>query len=124
MTDFEYNNQYVPQNLLSVEEIGKVALEGSNDEGMHYVLIVRTSMGTATLIECGPFAPDIALLPSGFSMSLNRMKFDAKKVAGYINKWLNDKKKLTSVEVIPEEEAIEQFRDMKEYIRLYGDEVY
>lgn len=122
--DFEYNNQYVPQDLLTVDEIGRCALEGSNDDGFHYVLIVRVSMGMATLIECGPYAPDVAVLPSGFSMSLNRMKFDARKVGGYINKWLNDKKKLTHVDVIPEEEAIEQFRDMKEYIRLYGDEVY
>ena len=122
--DFEYNNQYVPQDLLTVDEVGRCALEGSNDDGLYYVLIVRSSMGVATFIECGPYAPDVAVLPSGFSMSINRMKFDAKKVGGYINKWLNDKKKLTHVDVVPEEEAIEQFRDMKEYIRLYGDEVY
>lgn len=122
--EFEYNSQYVPQDLLSVEEIGKVALEGYNDEGMHYVLIVRTSMGIATFIECGPFVPDVTLLPSGFAISLNRMKFDAKKVSGAINKWLNDKKRLTHAEVVDEDSAIEQIRDMREYIRLYGDEVY
>lgn len=122
--DFEYNNQMVPQDLLSIDEIGKVAIEGSNDDGFHYVLIVRASMGMATLIECGPYAPDVTVLPSGFQMSLNRMKFDAKKVGGYINKWLNDKKRLTHADIVPEDEAIEQFRDMREYIRLYGDEVY
>lgn len=122
--DFEYNNHYVPQDLLSLDEIGKCAIEGCNDEGFHYVLIVKTSMGIATMIECGPFVPDVNVLPSGFIISLNRMKFDAKKLGGAINKWLNDKKKLTHAEAIAEEDAIEQIRDMKEYIRLYGDEVY
>lgn len=120
----EYNNQYVPQNLLDVEQLSSCAIEASNDDGLFYYLIIKTSLGTSTIVTCGPVVPDVNLLPDGYSVTLNRMKYDDNKVESVVIKWLNDKKKITDAKILPIEDAIAQIRDLGEYMQNYSDEVY
>lgn len=125
MPTFEFNQQLLPQSLVDIQELGQFALEGINEEGYFYYLVVRTSLGTVTLADCGPVVPDITLLPSGYQTSLERMPYKEDKVSRAINMWLNDRsKKLTEAKVIDIEEAIAQFRDLGEYLTNYSDEVY
>ena len=120
---FEFNQQLMPQNLIDIENIGDFALEGINDEGNFYYLIVRTSLGITTLASCGPVVPDVNLLPSGYCTYISRMQYKEDKVAKQINIWLNDKSKaLTKASLVEIEDALDQFRDVGEYMRNYSED--
>lgn len=120
---FEFNQQLMPQNLIDIENIGDFALEGINDEGNFYYLIVRTSLGITTLASCGPVVPDVNLLPSGYCTYISRMQYKEDKVAKQINIWLNDKSKaLTKASLVEIEDALDQFRDLGEYMRNYSED--
>jgi len=124
MESFEFNNQLVPQSLLSVDDLGECAIEATNDEGYFYYLVIRTSLGMTTIAKCGPVVPDVNMLPDGYATELVRMKYDGQKLGSVVNKWLNDKKKLTEAKIITIDEALEQFRDLGEYMKNYSEEVY
>lgn len=119
----EFDQQLQYQNYVDVEEIGQFALEASNDEGMYWYIVVRTIMGTTTIATCGPVVPDIDILPNGFSTTLTKMPYKEDKLGKTIGFWLNDKsKKLTTARVLDIEEAINQFRDLKDYLINFRDD--
>lgn len=125
MATFEFNQQLMPQSLVDIDEIGQFALEASNDEGYFWYLIIRTSLGTATIACCGPVVPDVKLLPSGYSCYLSRMEYKEQKIEKFINTWLNDRSKaLTQARIIEVDDAIDQFVDLGNYLRNFSDEVY
>ena len=119
---FEFNQQLMPQSLVDIDEIGQFALEASNDEGYFWYLVVRTSLGTVTIGSCGPVVPDIDLLPSGYCCSLARMEYKEQKLEKFINTWLNDRSKvLTNAKLIEVDDAIDEFRDLGQYLRNEGN---
>lgn len=121
----EFNQQLMPQSSVDIDEMGQFALEAWNDDGMYYYLVVRTLLGTTTIATCGPVVPDVELLPSGFSMTLDKMPYKEDKLAKTINFWLNGKdKKLTNAVTIKPEDAIENFRDLKAYLQNYSEDNY
>lgn len=118
MATFEFNNQFVPQSLIDVENIGQCAIEASNDEGYFWYLIVTTSLGTVTIASAGPCIPDVALLPSGYACSFYTMEYKENKLEKAINTWLNDRgKALTQAKIVEIEDALDEFRDVAEYLR-------
>lgn len=122
---FEFNQQLMPQNVIDVEELGQFAIEAWNDEGYYYYLIVRTLLGTASIASCGPVIPDVEMLPSGFNMSLDKVPYKEDKLTRTVTMWLNDRsKKLTNAKTIEISEAIEQFRDLKEYLKTYSEDTF
>ena len=122
---FEFNNQYVAQSLIDIDEIGVFAIEARNDAGEYYYMVVRTLLGTVTMATCGPVVPDVALLPTGYSTYLTRMPYKEDKISNAINKWLNDtKKQLTVANLIDINDAIAQFRDIGDYLTNYGEELF
>lgn len=122
---FEFDQELMPQALIEIPEIGQFGLEASNDEGYFYYLIVRTLLGTTTIATCGPIIPDIEILPSGFSMSLVKMPYREDKLSKTISFFLNDKsKKLTEAKLIDIDEAINQFRELKDYLKNFREETF
>lgn len=120
---FEFNQQLTPQSLIDVDNIGDFALEGINDEGMFFYLICKTSLGVTTVVDCGPIIPDVSLIPSGYHISLIRMQYKEEKLSKTISMWLNDRsKKLTSANLVDIEDALDGFRDLREYMRNYSEE--
>lgn len=115
---FEFNNQLVPQNLVEVDNIGSFGLEAFNDDGEAFYYIVQTIMGQCIIASCGPVIPDLRSLPPGFTININRMPYNEARIIKNITLFLNDKyKKIISATEIDIEDAIEQFRDVKEYLR-------
>ena len=115
----------MPQNLIEIDEIGEFALEAWNDEGLYYYMIIRTLLGVCSVTTCGPIVPDIDLLPSGYTVSFNRIPYKEDKLCKTINLFLNDRiRKITGAKIIEINEAIEQFRDIKEYLRNYTEETF
>lgn len=117
----EYNNQPVSQGLLDVGQLSDLAIEASNADGYFFYLIVRTSLGTSTIVTCGPIEPDIQSLPSGYAVTLTKMRYNDSKVCGMVSKWLNDKKAITDARVVPVDDALAQIRNVGEYMRNYDD---
>ena len=124
MSTFEFNNQLVPQSLIEVENIGKFAIEASNDEGLYWYMIISTSLGQVTMVEWGPVIPDLNEIPEGFSNSLTKMEYKEPKIEKMINFWLNDKyKKLTDAKIITIGEALDVFPDLRTYLQTILGEV-
>lgn len=122
---FEFNKQLMPQNLVEIDEVGEFGLEASNDEGYFYYLVIRTLLGTTTIATCGPIIPDIEMLPSGFKMTLDKMPFKEDKLAKTISFFLNDTKKgITQARVISIDEAIKQFRELKDYLINFSEDTF
>lgn len=122
---FEFNQQLMPQSLVEVEEIGQFGLEAWNDAGYYYYLVIRTILGTSVVSTCGPVVPDIDILPSGFKMTLDKMPYKEEKLIKTISFFLNDKSKaLTHAQVLPVEEAIRQFRELKDYLITFSEETF
>ena len=118
MATFEFNNQFVPQSLIDIENIGQFAIEANNDEGYYWYLIVSTLLGTVTIASAGPVVPDVALLPGGYACSFYTMEYKEPKLEKAINTWLNDKgKALTEARVVDIDVALDEFRDLSEYLR-------
>ena len=125
MPSFEFNQQLVPQSLVDIEEVGQVALEGINEEGLFWYLIIKTSLGTTTIAECGPVVPDVDFLPDSYGTRLTRMPYKEDKLERYVNMWLNDRsKKLTEAKVIKVDDALDEFRDIGTYMRNYSDTTF
>lgn len=123
---FDFANELKATNFIDIDNIGNFALEAINeDDGFYYYLLVKTSLGTATVTHYGPIVPDINRLPDNYSVNFERLKFNDKKMMMWINKWLNDKNRhITAAYIIEENQFKENYKDIKEYIENYGDEVY
>lgn len=116
--EFEFNNQFTPQSLIDIDNIGAFALEAVNEDGIYYYYIVQTIIGQSIIASCGPIIPDIDILPSGFCVTIYKMPYNEIRLTKAINLFLNDKyKKITDARIIDIEEAIDQFRDVKSYLK-------
>ena len=123
---FDFANELKATNFIDIDNIGNFALEAVNeDDGFYYYLLVKTSLGTATIAYYGPIIPDLDKLPDHYSVNFERLLFNDKKMFMWINKWLNDKvKHITAAYIIDEDQFKANYKDVKEYIENYGDEVY
>lgn len=126
MTSIEFDNEFVPQNIIDIPELGNFALEGINEkDGLYYYLLVKTSLGTSSIFTFGPIIPDVDLLPENYSFNYQRIPFKDTKMKMFVSKWLNDfKRKISIANIISEEDFISNIKDLKLYINTYSDEVY
>lgn len=115
--NIEFDYELMPQKLLEVSDLGNFAIEAWNDDGYYYYMIIKTEYGISSMFTCGPVAPDVEHLPSGYKCTLGRIDYKENKIIGAIKFFLNDKTaKITEAKVIEIEDAAEQFRSLKEYI--------
>ena len=126
MPKFEFDNQYVPQNFIEIENIGNVCIEAINEtDGLFYYLLIKTSLGTTSIFEYGPVIPDIDKLFDNYNVSFNREQYNEKKLKIFISKWLNDRmKKITAANKIEEKSFLDNYKDICYTIERYGSEVY
>ena len=123
--EFEFNKELTPQNQIEIDNIGSFALEASNNTGAYYYYVIQTIMGQTIIASCGPVIPDIDILPSGFCVSLHKMPYNEVRLSKVINLFLNDKdKKIVDAKEVNIEYAIEQFKDVKEYLRNLDVETF
>lgn len=126
MLKFEFDNQYVPQNFIEIENIGNVCIEAINEtDGLFYYLLIKTSLGTTSIFEYGPVIPDIDKLFDNYNVSFNREQYNEKKLKIFISKWLNDRmKKITTANIIEEKTFLDNYKDICYTIKDYSNEVY
>ena len=80
MSTFEFANEWVPTNSIDIPEIGNFYLEAIDEENlMYYYLMIKSSLGTASVMSYGPVVPDVQLLPDKYQVSFERLSFKEKK---------------------------------------------
>lgn len=126
MPVIEFANEFVPQNSIDISDIGNFALEGINEkDGFYYYLLVKTSLGTSSIFSFGPVIPDVELLPENYTFSYQRTSCKDVKIKMLVSKWLNDyKRKITTANIITEDEFKNNIKDFKLYIDMCGNERY
>lgn len=121
--EFDFNRQLFAMNQLEIPEMGSCAIQASNDNGYCYYLVIKTFIGQTVVATCGPILPDIEQIPSGFTVSLTRQSFSEDKLFKLISAFLNDKyHAITDAKVIEFDEAINNFRDLKDYLLTISEE--
>ena len=110
---------------LDIDNLGEFAIEASNEEGMFWYYVVRTSLGTVSIATSGPRIPDIELLPKGFNRALYRIPYKEDKIIRDVSCFLNDpKKQIVKAELLDIDDAIEQFVNLRDYLENYSEELY
>lgn len=123
---YGYKFERTATKEITIDDIGNCALEAIDREGAHYYLIILTSLGTTTVVKCGPIVPDVSLLPDGYTCSLERMDYDDDDIDSIIDKWTTGtkKKSFEEITIVDKSIAINNIRDLKNYLLNYSDEVY
>lgn len=126
MATIEFANEWKATNSIDIDELGNFYLEAINeDEGFYYYLMVKSTLGTSSIMWYGPIVPDVQLLPPGYSTHLERMQFNDKKMNLWLNKWINDRMKgITAAYLTDQKTFKESYRDLLTYMDSYSDEVY
>ncbi len=115
--EFEFNKELKAQNFVDIPNIGEFGLECWNDVGQSYYVFVKTILGETYMATCGPVLSDVNELFMGFSISYTHFGYSEMKLAKAINLFLNDKyRAIIGAEVIPLDDCIEQFKDVKKYL--------
>lgn len=123
--EFEFNNQLSPQNTIEIENIGHFALEATNSSGLMYYYIVKTIMGQTLLAECGPVYSDLNIIPSGFDIRITKLPYNEHRIYKQVALFLNDKyKKIVDASEIDIYTAIDQFVDVREYLRNLDEDTF
>lgn len=122
---FEFNNQYVPQSLVEIDEIGEFGLEARNDDGYFWYMLIKTFYGTSVIATCGPVVPDIDPIPAGYTAYLDKIPYKEDKIAKTISRFLNDPKKgITKAEVISLDDAKKQFKEICPYLKSFNGDTF
>lgn len=115
--EFEFNKEVKAQNFVDIPNIGEFGLECLGDEGRYFYIFVKTILGETYIATCGPVMPDINELFMGFNINYTHFSYSEIKLAKAINLFLNDKgKAIIDAKVIPLDDCIEQFKDIKKYL--------
>ena len=123
MVEFEFDLQPEFQNSVAIEDIGDCGIIATNDLGYQYCMGIRTYMGHTLITTCGPILPDIDILPDGFACTLAKVSFNPGTVEKKIRLWLNDpKKQIKFANAVTFEEAINEFRDITDYLYDLSEE--
>lgn len=119
-----FNGEVMFMQELDIEDIGSFAIEACNDEGMFWYYVVRTSLGMCSIATSGPSIPDVDLLPKSFAQCRYQIPFKEPKIVIDLSKFLNDRnKKITKAEVVDIDYAIDQFRNLKDYLQNFNEEL-
>lgn len=123
--EFEFNNQLMPQSFVEINNLGSFAIEAFNATGAYYYYLVQTIFGQSIIASCGPVVPDIDRIPPGFSIRIDKIAFNEQRIIKGLTLFLNDKyKELVDASEISIEDAINQFRDAREYLRNLDAETF
>ena len=92
--NYSYLRQISFMDSVSVDDIGNVVLDGYNDIGDRYILIIRTVLGISRILEFGPIQDGAHTY---CKCTFQQMDYNDVKIDKIIDKFLNDKKMLTQV---------------------------
>ena len=80
---------------VTIDDIGNVILDGFNDYGEEFFLIIRTVLGVSRILEYGPIQQGVTTF---CQCTFQQMDYDDRKIDKIVDKFLTDKKNLTQVQ--------------------------
>ena len=92
--EYSYMKRIQFMDSISIDDIGNVIIEGYNDLGDRYFLIIRTLLGVSRILEFGPLQEGAR---TNCICLFQQMDYNDVKIDRLIDKFLNDKKMLTQV---------------------------
>lgn len=117
METFEFNGEWLPQNIVDIDNTGNFALEAQNDLGMFWFLIVRTLLGNSEILSFGPIDIDSDKPLDSYECSYNNDEYNERKLNKTIRLWLNDRvKHLIDARPIEISEALSHMPDMHTFM--------
>lgn len=123
--EFGFNKELAPRNTLILDNIGEFAIEAITPEGSYFYLLIKTIMGQSIIATCGPVLPGVEFLPSSFSISILKTPYNEARLKKIIDLFLNDKyRRIVEANEIDIEDAIEEFKDVKDYLRNLSTESF
>ena len=119
MASFAFNNQLTPQSEIDIEKIGNCCLCGYSEKtGFSYYLLTQSDLGSIEIMSYGPVVEDTDEIPDNYTYSYQKMAFEAKKVGGFINKWLNDKsRQITDAVEVEKVHFLDNIKDVSKLVR-------
>lgn len=116
--NFNYFIEQIVHAQLSVEDIGNCAIEGNNDLGESFYLIVETTLGSTRIFEFGPIMQDIKMLPKSVKCTFDRIIYSEPKIGKRIEQFLNNRcSGITSAMIVDKDYALSQCRDIAAYMK-------
>lgn len=113
---FNYLYQIQSCSDITLDDIGNICMQASNDRGDSWILLIRTSLGFCYLVEYGPFSLDEHQENYVYSR-YEKFEYSEYKLEKKIDKFLNDSKKIiTQVEIIDEDEARQNIKNVMEVL--------
>ena len=91
---FEYLQRVVIDGTLEVDNIGDCVIQGNNDLGEFFYLIITTELGWTEILDYGPCVPDLELLSANYTIRYQRIEYNQGKLERIIDKFLNDPKRM------------------------------
>lgn len=102
--DYFYTTKVNAQ--LTVENIGNCVIKANNDLGDTYFLLIKTKMGSTSIVEYGPYNPEIK--QSHVIYLFDKLDYNEYKIEKRIEKFLTSPSRLiTQAEEVNEEDIIE-----------------
>ena len=107
---FDYFYTIQANNELEVEDIGNTCIKVLNNHGYIWYLIVNTKLGETQIKTFGPIdSVKENNFNNGFNFNFTTFDYKESKIITFIDKFINDSKKLISQALVCEvEEAYEQ----------------
>lgn len=114
---FDYMYTQQAEDFIELDDIGNFALSVTNDLYEEYILIITTEMGICQMIQFGPYKVDFDELPDRCSCVYQRFEYSQGKLAGIIDKYINDPHKaVTQVVEITINEARNRIKNIPDYM--------
>lgn len=93
---FEYLQRVIVDGEVEVPDIGNCTLQGRNDIGEEFYLIIKSELGWVECAEYGPITPDLMQLPLTYTINYSRFEYNQGKIERIIDKFLNNPKRMIS----------------------------
>lgn len=105
---FEYLQRVVVDGTLEIDNIGECTIQGNNDLGEFFYLIIVTELGWTEILDYGPCVPDFDILQANYQIKYQRIEYNQGKLERIIDKFLNDPKRMiTQAKLVCTEDIIE-----------------
>lgn len=114
---FEYLKVVSALDSITVENVGNVLLKAVNDHELEWFLCITSDLGFTTVKEFGPWFRDSNIARKAFNYNIETKEYNEKYLCKRISNFLNDnKREITQVFEIDEEEFYDKLIDTKENI--------
>jgi len=113
---FEYLKVQTAMDSITVENIGNVILQATNDLGFEWYIQICTDVGLSNIKEFGPLFKESEVSKLGFIYSQEKKEYNEKYISKRISSFLNSpSREITQVQVIDEfelEDKLSQVRNL------------